>query len=678
MIRNKLLITIILTASLLCPACGNNEEVKTPVISATDIPNTPLMNASAGSNRNSGRMYGIGSVGKVFTAASVMKLVDQGKLDLDKPLTAYIRNFIMADKRYAMITPRMLLNHSSGLMGSTFKNAMLLGDNDTYSHDHFLDFLRGQTLKHNPGEISVYSNDSFTLAEILVERTSGISFTDFIEQNFLTPLGLQNIKTPQNDFDRSLLADIFWGSNELLPESYGVIGSGGIYATMEDLCGFAGVFMDSSDGTVLSRRSTDEMAKNHHRMEMVPSDSDTIIRYGLGWDAVDTYPFNRYGIKALSKGGDSFFYHSNLTVLPEYNLTAAVSASGLENHSQLVAQEIILAVLKEEGLIPKDSALVMPKLNLKPVKIPETLYSYAGIYDAGTLGWFSVEFTEERLMLTPIGVRNERTEEYIYNSDGEFVSTNGDYIGIFGRGANANGISTISFAENRYILARTYQDVPGLSQRAVAFPFAEKITPNPVPVSVFNTWKTRNNSEYLLVSEKHSSIQYLSAFVKTLADDRVPGYISGGIYKAGERGVSLKGARIIDEFTALGFQNIPTMAGRDINNISIVRQNGAEYLAVNENKYINADAAVEFSELRGKVVIGNETVWVNIGNSGGDKIKIVTPRMNQKHTGSWFVYDDKMNCIATSLEKNPRDTITLPGNGRIAFAGVAGAEFILR
>lgn len=58
-------------------------------------------------------LYGIGSISKTYTAAAMMKLVEQGKVDLDEPVTAYLPDFTMADPRYTQITVRMLLNHSS-------------------------------------------------------------------------------------------------------------------------------------------------------------------------------------------------------------------------------------------------------------------------------------------------------------------------------------------------------------------------------------------------------------------------------------------------------------------------------------------------------------------------------------------------------------------------------------
>ena len=80
-------------------------------------------------------MYGAGSVSKMYTTACVMKLQELGKLELDKPVVQYIPEFTMQDQRYRDITVRMLLNHSSGLMGSSMRNAFLFEDSDSFAHD---------------------------------------------------------------------------------------------------------------------------------------------------------------------------------------------------------------------------------------------------------------------------------------------------------------------------------------------------------------------------------------------------------------------------------------------------------------------------------------------------------------------------------------------------------------
>ncbi len=124
-------------------------------------------------------MYGIGSVSKVLGAAAIMKLVDEGNVDLDAPVVRYIPEFKMKDERYKRITSRMPLNHSFGLRGTGSTGDSLFNDNDAYAQDNLLQTLSDQTLKADPCAYSVYNNSGFTLAEILVERVSCMSFTEF-------------------------------------------------------------------------------------------------------------------------------------------------------------------------------------------------------------------------------------------------------------------------------------------------------------------------------------------------------------------------------------------------------------------------------------------------------------------------------------------------------------------
>ena len=72
-------------------------------------------------------LYGIGSVSKIYTTVAVMQLAEDGKVSLDAPMTQYLPDFKMADERYKDITVRMLLNHSSGILGTGLSDAMLFG-----------------------------------------------------------------------------------------------------------------------------------------------------------------------------------------------------------------------------------------------------------------------------------------------------------------------------------------------------------------------------------------------------------------------------------------------------------------------------------------------------------------------------------------------------------------------
>jgi CubicO group peptidase (beta-lactamase class C family) len=192
----------------------------------------------------SNTVYGIGSTSKMVLTAAVMKFVDEGKIDLDLPVVKYIPDFKMKDNRYKQITPRMLLNHSSGLLGTSGSNVFLYEDNDTYAHDTLLEQLATQNLKADPGAFSVYCNDGFTLAEILVERVSGMGFTAFIHKYLTEPLEMNHTKTPQDVVDPAKLAGIYSPAykGQLPRETTNIIATGGISSTAEDLVKFSQIF----------------------------------------------------------------------------------------------------------------------------------------------------------------------------------------------------------------------------------------------------------------------------------------------------------------------------------------------------------------------------------------------------------------------------------------------------
>jgi len=547
-------------------------------------------------------MYNIGSVSKVFTAAAVMRLVDMELVDLDNPVVNYVTDFTMADPRYVNITPRMLLNHSSGLMGTTMANAFLLGDNSTYYMENFLELISRQRLMFNPGERSIYNNDGFTLAEILVERVSGVSFTEFLERKFFEPLGIEGITSPQSsNFNPDRLADIFIGHNQLQPQMLGVIGSGGLLATMEDLARFSTIFMDDADGSILSREFVEEMARIQKEMDLLP-DVNSTSRFGLGWDTIDMYPFNALGIQALSKGGGTLAFTTDLTVLPEFNLAVAISSSsqGSGGVEAVISQAIIMAVLIEEGLIPADTTISLPELNLEPARVPESIKTNAGIYDLGVMGgMFQASFTDYTLVLTPVAQQGNRPLEFLFNTDGVFVSIDGNYL--LGRGDSAHNVSFVTF-EGNYLLVQTYSDIPGIGHTVTAVPMAQRVEANHVSSNALAAWEARSGREFLLVSDRHTSMNYIVSPVLTfMVDDAVPGYVVRGLNGR----VSFPAVRIADENSAVAFNIAPTTTGRDAVDFNVIVQGGIEYISLNHDELILMDAAFvrNLSELGNSVTV---------------------------------------------------------------------------
>ncbi|MGV2884381.1 serine hydrolase domain-containing protein [Paenibacillus taichungensis] len=600
----------------------------------------------------SNTIYGIGSTSKMMLTAAVMKLVDEGKIDLDVPVVNYIPDFKMKDNRYKQITPRMLLNHSSGLLGTSTNNATLYGDNDTYSHDTFLEQLATQNLKADPGAYSVYSNDGFTLAEILVERVSGIGYTAFIHKYFTEPLDMKHTKTPQDVVNPSDMAAIYspFYEGQLPKENYNIIGTGGLYSTAEDLVKFSRIFTGEVDG-VLSSKSVEAMAQEEYKRGMWPEDSDTLMSYGLGWDSVNLFPFNEYGIKAVMKGGDTLSYQSSLVVLPEYNMAAAVISSGgssLTNH--FIANELLLSALEEKGVIkerkPEKSFGVPVKADM-----PKEISKFAGIY-GGNNSVMKIKInTVGQMTVSSLSAPSNPAQEYTYTADGTFVNNEGtDKLKFV---VEKNG--------NTYLWSRSYISVPGLGQLAFSEYNAEKLEANKLSKEINAAWAKRDGKKYYLVNEKYTSMVYhnASSILPIHMNKENPGYMSNN--------------KIIGANEAANPLQIPGTAGRDTMDIHFFQKNGGEYLTA--LGYVYASEELVKPIYPGKqsattIQADGYAKWFSVPATAKGKVMTVKIPANS----AFAVYDQTGICINHTVVSG-KNEVVLPENGRVVFAGEAGSQF---
>ncbi|WP_435171826.1 serine hydrolase domain-containing protein [Paenibacillus glycanilyticus] len=601
-----------------------------------------------------GTMYGIGSTSKMFTAAAVMKLVDAGKINLDHPVTEYVPDFTMKDDRYKQITPRMLLNHSAGFNGSSLTNAFLFSDNDTYAHDTLLKQLAEQQLKAVPGAYSVYCNDCFSLAEILVERVSGTDFTSYIHQNFTQPLGMMNTKTPQDQLNTSQFAALYFPNSQTqLPrETVNAIGTGGIYSTAEDLARFSQIFTGQAAG-ILSSGSVDAMAQAEYKKGFWPEDADTVVNYGLGWDSVNLFPFGDYGIQALTKGGDTILYHASLVVLPGENMAAAVlSSGGSSTTNQLLANQILLHALKEKGTIDEIKA---EKSYGAPVKadMPAELLDSAGMYGAtNQLLTVNIAKNGELSIATP-QVPNYPAEKYAYTADGSFLS--------------ADGKVKINFVKENngrtYLWTRQYLSLPGLGQLALSEYAAEKLEPNDVSEEVLHAWKERDGKRYYVINEKYTSVTLLSlGSLQVRLFKEAPGYVID--------------QKITGLNTAVADHQIPTTGSRDVTPLDFYEQDGVEYLRYGGSLLVSEDALKPIYTGKHSSTTIQATgyaKWYSIPDRAAGK----TMTVSSSSKGSYAVYDENGACVGLGIVKPGKATV-LPKNGTIMFAGEAGAKFEIK
>ena len=195
-------------------------------------------------------VFRIASMTKSFTAMSILKLRDEGKLSLDDPAERYVPE--LKSLRYPTtdsprITIRHLLTHSEG-----FPEDNPWGDRQlARTDDQVTRMLRnGIPFSTTPGTAYEYSNYGFAILGRIVSRASGTPYEDYVSRNILQPLGMTSTSLHPAKIPSNRLAigyrweDERWKEEPALP--HGAFGAmGGMLTSIRDLSRYLAVFLDA-------------------------------------------------------------------------------------------------------------------------------------------------------------------------------------------------------------------------------------------------------------------------------------------------------------------------------------------------------------------------------------------------------------------------------------------------
>ena len=594
-------------------------------------------------------LYGIGSVSKIYVTAAVMQLVDQGKIDLDAPVTKYLPDFKMADERYKDITVRMLLNHSSGLM-SAAHNMILFADGDRSATEDLLETLSTQRLAADPGAYSVYCNTGFTLAELVVEAVSGKPFPEYLHEAILAPNGLENTFTPQDEFDTSRLVKTYLGEDpRALPQDcLGTVGTGGIYASAADLASFGGLLC--SDG-LLTSASLDAMAAPEYSSGIWPDDADDILSFGLGWDSVSLAPFGYNDIQALAKGGDTQYYHAGLVIIPEHNMAAAVLTSGgVSTYNEMAAARMLIDALAEQGVAVDETVPSLPQA-ARSEAMPAEVMDYSGYY-ASTLQQFKVDISAGGVLtLQSLTVPSSPAQTFYYFDDGSFRDETG---------AAAMVKPVVEENGEIYLWQKAYAFLPGLTVLPTSNYVAQKVEPAQLAEDVQAAWDKWNTTSVLPLNEKYTSQVWLSLGTASAAElpEYIPGYVGA--------------QKIVDSWHSQFAVQVPGNAGRDGSDITITEQDGHIWMDAQGLLYADASIAQPIycgAGAYSTIQPDGYARWYTVDSAAG-----LTIQVKIEGSGGFYVYDGAGALTASSVVWGD-STVTLPDGGSIAFAGDAGTRF---
>lgn len=268
----------------------------------------------------------LGSVSKPFTTTAILLLRDRGELDLDDPAVRWVPEI----ERFGDgVTLRHLMTHTAGLpdyydeLERREYRLEPADDDPLATNADFVATYRewGEPL-FAPGERYEYCNPCYEILALVIERLTGRSFGEFLEENVFEPLGMATavvrdrpeVEIPGRAIGYSPAGDGF----ELDDDHPGnwVVGAGGIYASLEDLRRFD----QALDAGTLLRRATLEEAWTPARLN-----DGSATQYGLGWRRETLLDNPAVGHRGGWVGFRTFFYR-----FPETGTTLIL----LANHAE--------------------------------------------------------------------------------------------------------------------------------------------------------------------------------------------------------------------------------------------------------------------------------------------------------------------------------------------------------
>ncbi|MFI9767648.1 serine hydrolase domain-containing protein [Streptomyces sp. NPDC052415] len=353
--------------------------------------------------------YRIGSITKTFTAVLVMRLRDEGLLDLGDPLEKHLPGTGAGEA-----TVSELLAHTGGLAAES--PAPWWERTPGSMRPELADVLGEQPLLHPVGRRHHYSNPGYTLLGALVEKLRGAPWEDVLRSEVLEPLGLHRTSGRPKAPHAGGWAVHPW-ADVMLPEPAEDLGrmapAGQLWSTTGDLARFAAFLVDGDD-QVLSAASVREM-----RQPAAPGESVDVAEgaaYGLGLQIQ-----HRHGRLLAGHSGSLPGFLATLFFSESDDVAAVVLANCTSGPLlSLVAADLIRTVAEAEPRIP---APWRPMAEVDPAVL-----ELAGQWYWGTHA-FALRLTADGLVsLEPLSGKSRRSR-FRANGDGTWTGLEGYYAG---------------------------------------------------------------------------------------------------------------------------------------------------------------------------------------------------------------------------------------------------------
>jgi CubicO group peptidase (beta-lactamase class C family) len=317
-------------------------------------------------------LFQFGSTGKTFTATAIMRLVEDGKVELDAPVKKYVPELTLKVPEVAeTVTVLNLLNHSAGWEGDMF-------DDTGWGDDALARYVQAMAKldqTNRPGLVVSYNNASLSLAGRIIEKVTGSTYEQAIADLVLGPLGLHNTYFFPNEImtrrfavghNRDEEGKVTVARPWALPRSGNP--AGGMSANARDQVAWARFHMGDGrapDGTrILAEATLKKMQQP--TIEMKGSALGDYV--GISWLLRDVE-----GIRLVGHGGTTNGQYSEFVMVPERRLALISMTNSGPNGSELNHQLQRWVLERYLGVVDKDP---------EPLDMPaEVLEEYVGRYE---------------------------------------------------------------------------------------------------------------------------------------------------------------------------------------------------------------------------------------------------------------------------------------------------------
>lgn len=319
-------------------------------------------------------VFRVGSVSKLFTDIAVMRLVEQGKLDLDAPITKYLPDFKPRNSFNKPITLRQLMSHRAGLVreppvGSYF-------DSENSSLADSVKSLNQTALVYAPESRTKYSNAGIATVGYVLERTQKQPFADYLKQKLLEPLGMkqsdfQPSPSVNQNLSKAEMWTVFGKTFEAPTFQLGIAPAGSMFTTTGDLSRFASAIFsaDDSSKSAIKKSTLEKMWKLQYAQ---PNQKQG---FGLGF-----YVSDSAGHRKVDHGGAIYGFSTQFSVLPDAKLGVVVVST--KDFSNGVTDRIADIALQSMLAERENKAIPTPEIT---APIPaDLMQKIAGRFTNGT------------------------------------------------------------------------------------------------------------------------------------------------------------------------------------------------------------------------------------------------------------------------------------------------------